>query len=346
MDDFNLHNLTESRNEYSALLISKLSPHIFEGIRSIFKEAYDLCKANDETEKYLMTFQNFLSRVSKWNQELINVETERISSKSNCSYLEDLLSCVYINQLKILTTMRVGSKQKQIDIDIPKLNDFIHRVYVYAARRIYKNVYLFNMNASPIDKQKNVREIELLIRESILEVIRDGMPIERILRAYLDKTVEENTFEVKEEIQEEEVPQETPTMEETIQQSQMNESVPPETPSSGIESSPQLSFNDTDAVKEYQTDAISANVNSTQVIDDVKPKTIDRLEEISEQRNAQRKLEESDDDDDSDDDSFVIQHQFMKPSLDILQADTFDEPNTTPAPVKINTAPLLEVEEI
>ena len=123
MDDFNLHNLTESRNEYSALLISKLSPHIFEGIRSIFKEAYDLCKSNDETEKYLMTFQNFLSRVSKWNQELINVETERISSKSNCSYLEDLLSCVYINQLKILTTMRVGSKQKQIDIDIPKLND-------------------------------------------------------------------------------------------------------------------------------------------------------------------------------------------------------------------------------
>jgi hypothetical protein len=346
MDDFNLHSLNESRNEYSALLIGKLTPLLFEGIKSIFKEAYELCKSNDEHEKYLMTFQNFLSRVSKWNQTLVDTETERIIKRSGCDYLEDLLSCVYINQLKILTSMRVGSKQKQIDIDIPRLSEFIHRVYVYVARKVYKNVYLFDMGASPIDKQKNVREIETMIRESILQVIRDGMPIERILRAYLDKTVEEDTFEVREEIQTEELEPEIVT-------------APEEEKPKLVETQPQsegvvedtngqvLGFNNTDLVKEYNTEETPKNVAVTGIIQDDKPKTIDVLEQISEQRHAQRMAEEEEDSDDDDSDNdFVIQRKFMKPSTDVLEFDTFDEPashkSTSPAP----TMQLLDVEEI
>jgi hypothetical protein len=346
MDDFNLHSLNESRNEYSALLIGKLTPLLFEGIKSIFKEAYELCKSNDEHEKYLMTFQNFLSRVSKWNQTLVDTETERIIKRSGCDYLEDLLSCVYINQLKILTSMRVGSKQKQIDIDIPRLSEFIHRVYVYVARKVYKNVYLFDMGASPIDKQKNVREIETMIRESILQVIRDGMPIERILRAYLDKTVEEDTFEVREEIQTEELEPEIVT-------------APEEEKPKLVETQPQsegvvedtngqvLGFNNTDLVKEYNTEETPKNVAVTGIIQDEKPKTIDVLEQISEQRHAQRMAEEEEDSDDDDSDNdFVIQRKFMKPSTDVLEFDTFDEhashKSTSPAP----TMQLLDVEEI
>ena len=85
-----------------------------------------------------MTFQNFLGRISKWNQDLVSTETERIIQESGCSYLEDLLTCVHITQLKILTSVRVGQKQKKIDIDIPKLQDFVHKAYIEIARKIYK----------------------------------------------------------------------------------------------------------------------------------------------------------------------------------------------------------------
>ena len=71
-----------------------------------------------------MTFQNFLTRVPKWNQEIINNETKRIIETSKCPYLEDLLTCVHITQLKVLTSIRVSSKQKKIDIDIPKIHEF------------------------------------------------------------------------------------------------------------------------------------------------------------------------------------------------------------------------------
>ena len=76
-------------------------------------------------------------------------------------------------QLKILTCIRVGNKQKQIDIAIPKLDDFIHKVYIHTARKLYSNVYLFERNISPLQQQKNNREMEVSIKECILTAIRD-----------------------------------------------------------------------------------------------------------------------------------------------------------------------------
>ena len=85
--------------------------------------------------------------------------------------------------------------KKKIDIDIPKLEVFIHKCYIHLARKLYQNVYLFEKDLIPLDFQKNNREIELLCQESILQVTRDSMPIEKILRAYIDKTVDEEVFE-------------------------------------------------------------------------------------------------------------------------------------------------------
>ena len=195
MDDFNTAVLTEAKNEYSANLVNILSPLLIQGLKSIFAEACKLCSDNEEDDKYLMTFQNFLTRVPKWNQQIIDAETKRIISESKCSYLEDLLTCVHITQLKILTSIRVSQKQKKIDIDIPKLNTFIHRCYIYYARKLYSNVYLFESNILPLNYQKNMREAELMCQESVLQVIRENMPVEKILRAYIDETVDEEIIE-------------------------------------------------------------------------------------------------------------------------------------------------------
>ena len=113
MDDYNLNVLSEAKNEYSSRLLNILTPLSIQGIKSIFNEAVDLCENNDEDEKYLMTFQNFLSRVPNWNSNIITEEKNRIITKSKCNYLEDLLTCVHITQVKILTSIRVSSQQKK-----------------------------------------------------------------------------------------------------------------------------------------------------------------------------------------------------------------------------------------
>ena len=146
MDDFTLSNLYESRNEWSARLISILTPLIVQGFNSIFEESINLCNENNENDKYLMTFQNLLSRVPKWNEAILEKEYNRIIDQSNCSYLSDLLSCVHVIQLKILTCVRAGKEQKKIDIDIPKFTTFLQNIYSNSARKIYTNIYLYEKN--------------------------------------------------------------------------------------------------------------------------------------------------------------------------------------------------------
>ena len=201
MDDFNLSTIIESKNEWCARLTNTLTPCIIEGLRSIFTEAYDVCLENNEETKYLMTFQNFLNNIPKWSAEIVENEKQRIITSSACNYLEDLITCVHITQLKSLTSTRVGLKQKKINIDIPDLHKFIHKTYINVARKIYVNIYIFEKNIKPLQVQKNNRELELLIKECILNTIRESIPIEHILQMYLDETLETDVeIEEKKEV--------------------------------------------------------------------------------------------------------------------------------------------------
>ena len=303
MDDFVISNLHESRNEWSARLVSIFTPLIIEGIRSIFNESWKLCLDNDEANKYLMTFQNLLARIPKWNSVIIEEERKRIIERSGCNYLEDLITCVHIIQLKVLTCIRVGNKQKKIDISIPKLDHFIHKVYINAARKIYMNVYLFEKNISPLQTQKNNRELETIIEQCILNAIRESIPTEAIIRAYMDETTEQEEEVIIEKIEEPEPEDNKNKVTENELKNENDEfksddvikkeeDIPSVVPSiqniNNDEVVTRLTFNDIDKVMDED--------NNIQNI--TAPKTIERLEEISTSRALQRKLEEESDDDD------------------------------------------------
>jgi hypothetical protein len=191
MDDYSVTSLYESKNEWASRLVNILTPLIQEGFRSILDEAVKLCVGNKEQDKYLMTFQNLLSRVPKWNPNIIKEETARIKERSTCGYLEDLITCVHIIHLKCMTVMRVGSKQKKVDIKIPQLSDFIHKIYVNSARKLYSNVYIFEKGILPLHTQRNNREFEIIVKECIYNTIRDNIPVEDLIKMYLEETIED-----------------------------------------------------------------------------------------------------------------------------------------------------------
>lgn len=192
MDDFNINSLQESRNEWTSRLVTILVPCVFNGLKSIFDEAINVTSNEKQPEKYLMTFQNLLIQIPKWNNQIINDEVERIINQSQCNYIEDLITCVHIIQLKALTCVRVGQNEKNVDINIPKLCDFIHRVYINTARTVYSNIYLFEQNILPLQIQQNYNKVDTIIKESIIESIRQSMPIDEILRSYLEDSIIEN----------------------------------------------------------------------------------------------------------------------------------------------------------
>jgi len=338
MDDFNVSSLHESKNEWGSRLLTILTPHIVEGLRSIFEEAVKLCRDNGEMDKYLMTFQNFITRIPKWNPNIIEAERRRIVDKSGCGYLEDLVTCVHIIQLKLLSAIRVGQKQKKIDITIPKLDDFVHKIYINVARKIYKNVYLFELNVPPLQTQKHHRELEIIVQECILNTVRDSIPVEAILQAYMDETVEEH---VTEEIKEQEIEDPNKSAEKANDKPQIisetkegdksdaskEEQGPRQLESDPVtaileqnkleaqlafpeltsDTSTKLSFNDVDFARDSE--------NNEHVIE--APKNYDRLEEISAMRNAQRKLAEEEDDEDENVKLQIFDQDVALDSLDV-----------------------------
>ena len=302
MDDFVISNLHESRNEWCGRLVTLLSPLVIEGIKSIFNESWKMCSDSGEMSKYLMTFQNLLARVPKWNSVILEEEKNRIIERSGCNYLEDLITCVHIIQLKVLTCIRVGNKQKKIDISIPKLDHFLHRVYIHVARKVYSNVYLFERNISDLQVQKHHRELEIMVQECILTAIRESIPTESIIRAYLDENQEEEEEEIIEAIPEEE---DKKKQEEGKTENKDGDK-------NGDKSDTTATENEEVRVEELPPVLSVENVNDDKVVtklsfndvDDASdgtsinaPKTIERLEQISEERNIQRKLEEEEDDD-------------------------------------------------
>ena len=305
MDDFVLSNLNESRNEWCSRLVGVLCPMIMEGIRSIFNESWKISSDNNEIEKYLMTFQNLLCRVPKWNATIIDDERRRIIEKSGCNYLEDLITCVHVIQLKVLTCVRVGARQKKIDISIPKLSDFIHKAYINVASKVYRNAYLFDKHATPLQQQKYNREFEVIVEECLLKTIRDSIPTEAIVRAYLDESVEQ-----EEEIIIENAPP-TSNEGEPVLVSGASDGEPAstskkeeDTSSSFSQKTPEVvpaisNISDEPIINRLTFDDVDHAVDVDGRVEKIEaPKSIERLEEISVSRNLQRKLEEEADSDD------------------------------------------------
>lgn len=315
MDDFNVSALHESKNEWGSRLVTILTPLLVDGYKSILDESIKMCKENNEPDKYLMTFQNLISRIPKWNMQIIETERRRICEKSGCNYLEDLVTCVHIIQLKILTAMRVGQKQKKIDIHIPKLDDFIHKTYINIARKVYKNVYLFEVNVMPLQIQKNHRELEIIVQECILNTLREGIPVEAILKAYMDETVEEDVVEeVHEQIIDEPIKQSAPNVESKPAIEGGSEPAPMPTS--------RLSFNDIDSIR---TD--DGTVTSV-----VAPKSIPQLEERAQQRRMEEEAQSAPDMSDKlriSDQSFSLDaldvHSIEEPALELLPDLLMDE---------------------
>ena len=308
MDDYNINLLSMSKNEWSCRIINIITPLVMEGYNSIFETALSMCEKNNEQEKYLMAFQNLILRIPKWNQTIIETETKRIVEKSRCSYLEDLITCVHIVHLKALTAMRVGNKQKQININIPKLDVFIHKVYINSARKLYQNVYLFEKYITPLQIQKNKRETEIIVNECVLNTIRDSIPLEEILKSYLEETIEEETIdEVKEEVLTVKEPKVKKGKEIPIPKNNLPDVVSP--PSNN------LTFNNIDSIRDD-------NNNDNQIS---APKTIDRLEKISEERYEQRKKESLEEDDDDDGEKITLTNEDIKldfSDIEPLKTDT------------------------
>ena len=179
MED-NLSVLVDAKTEYTKQLTNILVPFIYEGIRSIYEETTEQCKITDD-RAILMRFQEKLALIPKWSQEMLVQECERIMSSSGCDWLDELVTAVFLSHTKILTAIKKsGKKQKKINLKIPKIDHFIHKCYIECAREFWRNPYLYSDKCSQSEYQRNVRESQKIIGNTIEETIIKLLPVKNL----------------------------------------------------------------------------------------------------------------------------------------------------------------------
>ena len=174
------HYLLEVKQEYTKQLSNLLVPVLYEGLASIYSEA-----KRTRTDTPMKMFQILLSKIPNWNQNIIQNEYNRIISKTQCDWLNDLITAVFISHAKILSSIKTKKKGKTLNLKVPNGDYFIHKAYIECARQFWKNPYLFLDNINTIEYQRNMRESELIIEQAINETIRKLLPVRNILQQYI-----------------------------------------------------------------------------------------------------------------------------------------------------------------
>jgi len=192
----NVATYSEARSEYTKQLATFIVPSIVGWFQTLWAR-----NANDR-QRCLSAFQNECEEIARWNQDRINDEVRVLLERSGCDYMEELMTAVFVAHTKVLTAVRLSSKQKKLSITVPKLDHFIHRIFKESARCFWKTPFLFMADGGVVERQKNILQVEALTSEAITTAIRGLLPVKQILQDYLgeDEVEEKEEEEVKAEV--------------------------------------------------------------------------------------------------------------------------------------------------
>jgi hypothetical protein len=219
----------EAKGEYTRQLCQYLTPVL----QKYFLDMIEIAKEREsEPKKHLISFQTLLEGISEWNVDKVQRETQAVAISTQCDYLEELLTAVFIAHTKVLSAIRLTNKNKKLQITIPKLEHFLHRTLTECARLLWRNTFLFASTGTALERQKNMCQIENLIKEGILQGVRSMLPVKSILREYLSTEDTDEEDEEEEEEEEEPEPESKPEAESKPEPKKKDATVPtgPATP--------------------------------------------------------------------------------------------------------------------
>ena len=180
MDDPALSVFSEARHEY----MKQLGQYLRTPFLNFFINLLNTSKetTRDSPKKYLWQFQNELKSIKEWNIEKMKNEIKSLEIATKCDFLEELITAVFIAHTKVMTAIRVSSRKNKINITVPKLEHYLFKALCECSDLLWANTYLFRDDITPIEKQKNMRQVEQLILEGLQQAIRALLPVKSILK--------------------------------------------------------------------------------------------------------------------------------------------------------------------
>ena len=127
--------LVTARDEYRHQLYEQLKPLIMEGFNSIYSDAVRMANSKEYNGNSLKSFQVCLKNIPRWSNIIIEQETERVMNK--CPFLMNLVTALFVTNVKILACVRLGGDHRNIRVKIPTKDVFLHKIYNNCAEVFY-----------------------------------------------------------------------------------------------------------------------------------------------------------------------------------------------------------------
>ena len=177
--------IADAKKEYTTQLITPIKRCVYQCFKELYDNSKAECVSNNTQQDTLSYFQDKIENVPKWDDDIINREYNKLYIK--CDWIGELLTAVFMSHTYILSSIHNDIDNDDIQLDIPDIRDFIHTCYVDVAREIYKSPNLFDDGVDSEQYQKNRRNSEIIIENTLNESLRKQLPIKHLLKQYLDK---------------------------------------------------------------------------------------------------------------------------------------------------------------
>lgn len=190
MDDAGLTPLLiDAKREYVGQLADVLTPFVVNHMVNLY-----LAARKQAPNSSTITFQKALRVIPVWNSHSVRRHTADIENKY--SFLGDLIAACFVAYVKILSSVKLHHQKPNIRLKLPTNDAFVHKVYIHVAREFYATPDLVRA-----DRAAKVA----VVRGAVEASVRDMLPIEDILKAYLGNTVDEDNAMVPGEFMDDDV---------------------------------------------------------------------------------------------------------------------------------------------
>ena len=173
--------IVDAKYEYT----NQLKKILEQPLYILFLQIYNDNKTSEKQKhNVLIQFQRCLKNIPHWNQLKISETTLKITEK--CDWFSDLLTAIFICNVKILTSIKMSTEKRKINIEMPKKETFIHTLCCECAQRFYENTDVFSSKIYKNPGRENKDEVLEIINYSIDETIRKLIPLQNILNNYIN----------------------------------------------------------------------------------------------------------------------------------------------------------------
>ena len=177
--DNNLNVLVEAKKELLNQLSSTILPSALDCMDSLYADS----KVETQGRNTLKMFQEKLAKIPQWNNYQIDTEVGKCVDRCG-GCLDEMTAACFVATVKIISSVRLSKDSRKVSLKIPTNDVFVLGVYTNVAKRIYEDPYIYQEVISRNDRRKDLlKRMDGVVEETVKEML----PINQILKTYLNK---------------------------------------------------------------------------------------------------------------------------------------------------------------